>query len=103
MTNQMRELTRAQQDQIIQWKEIMNTYEARGGEPFSEAKIQEILNEIQDFIRFGLPDYLFENLKKVTDAIFEASLILAAPEKSGAQYQKASHLLYLAIKELCRE
>lgn len=103
MTSQMRELTQAQQARIAQWKELMNTYEASGGESFSEAKIQEILNEIQDFIRFGLPDYLFVGLKKVTDAIFEASLILAEPEKSGAQYQKASHLLYLAIKELCRE
>lgn len=103
MTSQKRELTQAQQDRIAQWKELLNTYEAKGGDPFSEAKIQEILNEIQDFIRFGLPDYLFVGLKKVTDAIFEASLILAEPEKGEAQYQKASHLLYLALKELCRE
>lgn len=99
----MGEFTQAQQDQIVKWKRIINTYEAKGGEPFSAATIQDLLNEIQDFIRFGLPDYLFESLKKVTDAIFEASLILAEPEKSGVQYQKASHLLYLAIKELCRE
>jgi hypothetical protein len=97
----MKEFTQAQQDQIVKWKEIINTYEIKGGEPFSAATIQELLNEIQDFIRLGLPDYLYAGLKKVTDAIFEASLVLAEPEKDETHRQKASHLLYLAIKELC--
>ncbi len=101
MTSQMGELTQAQQEQIVQWKDIINTYEAKGGEPFSAAVIQELLNEIQDFIGFGLPDHLYAGLKKVTDAIFEASLVLAEPEKGDTHRQKASHLLYLAIKELC--
>ena len=97
----MKEFTQAQQDQIVKWKEIINTYEIKGGEPFSAATIQELLNEIQDFIRSGLPDYLYAGLKKVTDAIFEASLVLAEPEKDETHRQKASPLLYLAIKELC--
>lgn len=102
MTSQMREFTQAQQGQVVKWQEIINTYEAKGGEPFSAAAIQELLNEIQDFIRFGLPDHLYVGLKKVTDAIFEASLVLAEPEKGDTHRQKASHLLYLAIKELCK-
>lgn len=103
MTSQVRELTQAQQYQIAKWKDITNTYEAKGGETFSAAKIQELLTQIQDFIRFGLPDHLFVGLKKVTDAIYEASLILAKPEKDEIHHEKASHLLYLAIKELCKE
>ncbi len=102
LTSQMGEFTQAQQDQIVKWKEIINTYEAKGGEPFSAAVIQDLLNEIQDFIRFGLPDHLYAGLKKVTDAIFEASVVLAEPEKDETHFRKASHLLYLAIKELCK-
>ena len=102
LTNEMREFTQAQQDQIVKWKEIINTYEVKGGEPFSAAAIQDLLNEIQDFIRFGLPDHLYADLKKGTDARFEASLVLAEPEKGDTYRQKASQLLYLAIKELCK-
>lgn len=103
MTSQVRELTQAQQDQIAKWKDIINTYEAKGRETFSASKIQELLTEIQDFIRFGLPDQLYNGLKKVTDAIYGASLVLAEPEKNEIHHEEASHLLYLAIKELCKE
>lgn len=98
-----KELTQDQQNQIAKWKAIITTYEAKGGECFSSDKVQEVLDEIQDFIRSGLPDPLFGNIKKVTDSIFEASLVLAEPEKYDDHRQKASHLLYLAIKELCKE
>ena len=100
MTSQMRKLTRIQQDQIAKWKDTINTYEAKGGETFSASKIQALLTEIQDFIRSGLPDQLYNGLKKVTDAIYEASLVLAEPGKNEAHHKKASHLLYLAIKGL---
>ncbi len=99
--NAQKELTQDQQNLIAKWKAIISRYEVNGGEGFSSDKVQEVLDEIQDFIRSGLPDHLFENVKKVTDAIFEVSLILAEPEKYDGHHQKASHLLCLAIKELC--
>lgn len=102
MITQKKELTQDQQNQIVKWKEIIVTYEAKGKESFSSAKIQELLNEIQEFIRYGLPDHLFNGIKKVTDAIYEASQVLAEPEKNSDHYQQASRLLYLAIKELCQ-
>ncbi len=97
------EFTQEQQNQIAKWKLVIATYEAKGGEGFSAVKVQELLNEIQDFIRFGLPEHLFASIKKVTDAIYETSLVLAEPEKWDDCHQKASQLLYLAIKELCIE
>jgi hypothetical protein len=101
LIGQMKELTQAQQDQIVKWKDTINKYEAKGGGPFSPAKIQELLDEIQDFVRFGLPDHLYIGVKKVTNAIYEVSLILAEPKKDDTHFQKATHLLCLAIKELC--
>lgn len=102
MITQMKELTQDQQNQIMKWKAFICTYEAKGEESFSSARVEELLDEIQDFIRYGLPDHLFGCIKKVTDAIFEASLVLAEPEKCDDHQQKASHLLYLAINELCK-
>lgn len=96
------ELTQEQQNQIIKWKTVITTYEAKGEDSFSSTKIQELLSEIQEFIRYGLPDHLFNGIKKVTDAIYEASQFLAEPEKNCDHYQQASRLLYLAIKELCQ-
>lgn len=103
MIMEKEKLTQDQQNQIIKWKVIITTYEAKGEECFSEVEVQKLLNEIQDFIRYGLPDYLFGSIQKVTDAIFEASLVLAEPEKYDNHYQKASRLLCLAIKGLCIE
>ncbi len=103
MITQKKELTQDQQNQIAKWKAVITTYELKGEESFSSVKIQELLNEIQDFIKYGLPDYLFQGIKKVTDAIFEASQVLAEPEKNEEHYQQVSRHLYLAIKELSGE
>lgn len=103
MINQEKELTQDQQNQIVKWKAGIATYEAKEEEYFSSAKIQELLNEIQEFIRYGLPDPLFNGIQKVTDTIYEASRVLAEPEKNRGHYQQAGRLLYLAIKELCGE
>lgn len=103
MIAQVKELTRDQKEQIAKWKVIINTYEVKGDESFSAIKVQKLLDEIQDFIRYGLPDHLFVGLKKVTDIIYEASLVLAEPQKGDAHLQKVGHLLYMAIKELCQE
>lgn len=103
MLIQKRELTQEQHSQIVKWKDVIATYEAKGEECFSSAMVQALLTEIQDFIKYGLPDHLFTGIKKVTDAIFEASLVLAEPDKNQDHYRQASRLLYLAIKELCSE
>lgn len=103
LLTQGKELTQEQQSQIIRWKDVIATYEAKGEECFSSGKVQTLLTEIQDFIKYGLPDRLFAGLKKVTDAIYEASLVLAEPEKNQDHYRQASRLLYLAVKELCSE
>lgn len=102
MITQKKELNQEQQNQVAKWKNTINTYEAKDGDCFSSSKIQEVLDEIQDFIRQGLPDHLFVNIQKVTDAIFEASLVLAETEKNDEHHRKASRLLCLAIKELCK-
>ena len=96
------ELTQAQISQLADWNDTIITYEIKGQGCFSPEKIQELLNQIQDFISEEIPDQLFQNIKKVTDAIYEASLVLAETERCEKHLRKASQLLYVAIKELCK-
>ena len=92
----------------VEWGNLLQEFEHRGSACFTPTKINELLNQIQTFVNSSLPDNPDFDLKlrMVTDAIYEAHLILANLEKQGdqrADFEKVSERICLAIKLLSNQ
>jgi hypothetical protein len=88
-----------------EWQNFIRDYEFSTVKSFSALQISKLLNQIQEFVRAGIPAdvHYDQKLKTATDEIFQASMLLTEKDAGNllpSALEAVTRHLYLAIKAL---